>query len=269
MSVRRIGANDAVCNRAFSHQPGSTMKHLKRVAFLAAAILLAGRAYALTDTIDLPDIGTFSGAEDFNLTDTFSGNGFVGIYPPPQLGAGFAHVFGVEYYGYTHSEVELQADISALAGDAITSAYLDFTFTGGSGLESVNLNGFTDSTGTLAFDATPPGSNYVGSVIAAGISEGANSIDVTSIAQSAVSSGQDYLGLFLAPLGGGFESGQSGLYTDTYTGDGDNADSADVSLVINYTPGNATVPDGGSTLALVAIGAACVAAFGQRRKLAP
>jgi hypothetical protein len=245
------------------------MKQLKRAALLTGAILLAGRAYALTDTIDLPDIGTFPGLEDYNLTDAFSGNGFVGIYPSPPApnapGPAFGHVFGLEHYVSIYSETELQADIGALAGDAITSAYLDFTIVDGGGdPESVDVTEFVDSSGNLGFNAKPP--SDLGEVIGTGIFEGPNSIDVTSLVQNAVGSGKDYLGLYLTPQG---PSSASGLWTYTYAGDGANADSAAVSLVINYTSVKAAVPDSGSTLALIAIGIGGIAAFGLRRAVNP
>jgi hypothetical protein len=116
----------------------------------------------------------------------------------------------------------------------------------------VGVTSFT-TTGTLGFNASPP--NNLGSVTASGITHGANSIDVTSLVQAAVTADQSYLGLYLTPQG----PGDSYLWTYTFTGYGYNANSAGAQLVINYT-----VPENSATIVLLGIGV-CLVGFGARR----
>jgi len=221
------------------------------VGAVAASALVAS-ANAATDTISLPDIGTFGGYTDGNTSDTFTGNGFLGIYPPVQ-GTTFAHLFGLEYYGYVYSETELQASLAGLSGAHITSASLNFSINNGAGgNETVGVTSFT-STGTLGYNSSAP--NDLGSLNASGITSGANSIDVTSLVQAAVTADQGELGLYLTP-----EGPADNNYLWTYTTG--NPDAASASLVINYTAG---VPDGGLTLAMLGMAVSGMAVL--RRKL--
>jgi hypothetical protein len=229
---------------------------------LLVSSLLAGAlsASAQSTTISLPDIGTFGGYTDGNQSDTFTGTGFLGIYPDLTGGTGgngsFAHLFGLENYGSIYSETELQAPIASLAGDTITSATLSFTMLNGvGGGEYVDVTSFT-TTGTLGFNNSAP--NDLGSLTATGITTGRNSFDVTSLVQAAVSADQGHLGLFLAP-----EGPNGNLWTYTYTGDGYNANSANAQLVINYT---SSVPDAASTAAMLSASVGLLAWAKNRRK---
>jgi hypothetical protein len=213
-----------------------------------AATYLAVCAKAATETISLPDLGTFGGYTDGNTADTFSGNGFLGLDPAlandyGPSGPAFVHLFGLEYYGGIYSETELQASLAGLSGATITSATLNFTLIGHNGRESVGVTSFS-TTGALGYHASAP--NNLGSLTASGIIGGANSINVTTLVQAAVRADQSELGLFLTPEGPGLNY----LYTYTSAEYGGNAGSADASLVINYT---ATVPDGGMTLAMLGL----------------
>jgi hypothetical protein len=239
------------------------MKMIK--ALFASAVMataLVAQLNAQTVTIALPDIGTFGGYTDGNTSDTFTGNGFLGIYPndgQDNGGPAFAHLFGLENYGGIYSETELQASLSGLAGDTITSASLNFSLNNGSGgAESVEVTSFSTA-GTLGYSESAP--NDLASLTANGITLGANSIDVTTLVADAVAANQSYVGLYLSPDGP-----SSSLWTYTYSGFGYNADSASADLVINYTPAAAVgVPDASSTAALLGI---VVSGLGlARRKL--
>jgi hypothetical protein len=231
---------------------------------LLVSSLLAGAlsASAQSTTISLPDIGTFAGYTDGTQADTYTGTGFLGIYPDITGGNGssgaFAHLFGLENYGSIYSETELQAPIGGLAGDTITSATLSFTMLNGAGGgENVDVTSFT-TTGTLGFNNSAP--NDLGSLTASGITTGLNTIDVTSLVQAAVSANQGYLGLFLTPGGP-----NGNLWTYTYTGFGYNANSANAQLVINYT---SSVPDAASTAAMLSTSFGLLAWAKNRRKAA-
>ena len=238
---------------------------MKRCVFgmfvLALALGLNLRAGANSVTISLPDIGTF-GDYDFNTADTFTGNGFLGIYPNDNNGPGspaFGHLFGLEYYGEADSETELQASLAGLSGATITSASLNFSLNDGtSGSESVKVTSFT-TTGTLGFNITPP--NSLGFVTGTGIQGGANSIDITSLVSAALLNNQTWLGLYLTPEGPGLNF----LYTLT-----DNelrADAAGVRIVINYNANSASVPDGFSSICLLGIGLCFLCFAASRLKL--
>jgi hypothetical protein len=148
--------------------------------------------------ISLPDIGTFASYEDYNTSDTFTGTGFLGIYPPAEGAPAFAHLFGLENYGYIYSETELQAPISQFLNTTIVSAYLDFSLVDGDGTTPVTVTSFT-TTGTLGYNTSAP--NNLGSLVAPGITLGANSINVTTLVQNAINADQNYLGLYLTPTG--------------------------------------------------------------------
>jgi hypothetical protein len=235
------------------------MKTIMATAAVASALVVSANAGSLI--VNLPDIGTFAGYTDANTSDTFGGSGFLGIYPTfatdeGSSGPQFAHLFGLENYNGIYSETELQASLAGLSGATINSAYLSFSLLSGtSGNESVNVTSFSTA-GTLAYNTSAP--NDLGSVNAAGITGGANTINVTSLVSGAVDADQAWLGLYLAPQG----PGENFLWTYTYGAYGADANSADVSLVINYTGGS--VPDASSTAALLGL---CVTGLvGLKRK---
>src|SRR5690349_3076633 len=91
--------------------------------FTLAAALSAGAA---TTVYTLPDIGTYPSYQDFTISDTFAGTGFVGIYTsgPTGPGSSFGHLLGLENYGGIFSETEMEMNISGLSG--VTSATLSF-----------------------------------------------------------------------------------------------------------------------------------------------
>jgi len=218
----------------------------KLIAGAAVATALLAGANAATLRIPLPDIGTFTSYEDYNPSDTFTGTGFLGIYPTfstdfGSAGPAFGHVFGLENYNGIFSETELQARLAGLSGATIHSASLNFSIANGScGNESVLVTSFS-TTGTLGYNACAP--NNLGSVDPSGITSGANSINITTLVSAAVGADQSYLGLFLAPQG----PGHNYLWTDTYAYGGTQADA---DLVICYTPGS-TGPDASGKAALL------------------
>jgi hypothetical protein len=205
--------------------------HCLTAAFsVAAGVTLS--AWAGSTTYVLPDVGNFSDYLDSNLSDTFSGTGFVGIYPylPNDVGpAGpaFAHLWGLENYNGIFSETELQVDISGLAGKTVTGATLSYVLRdGGGGSQSVKITSYT-STGLLGFNTAPP--NDLGSVVFTSNGLAGNSADVTALVENAVMAGQNWLGLFLAPEG----PGQNFQYSYT-TGFG--GDEALARLDVTFTP---------------------------------
>jgi hypothetical protein len=233
---------------------------------MGAALALSARAGANSLTISLPDIGNFA-IEDVNTADTYTGSGFLGIYPnlPNDLGPtgpAFVNRFGLEYYNGIYSATELQASLAGLSGAIITSAFLNFSLSSGSsGSESVKVTSFT-TTGTLGFNTSAP--NNLGTVIGAGIKGGANSIDVTTLVTAAVLANQTWLGLYLTPEG----PGDNFLYTFTDM----NPDAAGLEIVINYTSGNSTpvsVPDTFPTVLLLGIGLGFMRCAAVRLKLQP
>jgi hypothetical protein len=244
------------------HTANTTKNRSIRLELLLSSLLTGAiGASAQSTTISLPDIGTFGSYIDGNQADTYTGTGFLGIYPNGGGNGptgGFAHLFGLENYGSVFSETELQAPLAGLAGDTITSATLSFTIQDGTGPnENVLVTSFTTA-GTLGYNNAAP--NNLGSLTASGIGEGADSIDVTSLVQAAVSANQSYLGLFLSP-----EGPDSYVWTYTYTGDGDNANSAGAQLVIDYT---SSVPDAASTATLLSASVGLLAWAKHRRKAA-
>jgi hypothetical protein len=233
---------------------------------MGAALAFSAPVYANSVTIDLPDIGDFA-MVDSNTSHTFTGNGFLGIYPnmPNDLGPtgpAFVNRFGLESYNGIFSETELQASLAGLSGATITSASLNFSLNDGtSGNESVKVTSFT-TTGTLGFNTSAP--DNLGSVTAAGISGGANSIDITALVTAAVLANQNWLGLYLTPEG----PGASYLWTDTWF----NADAAGLKIVINYTSGTSTpvsVPETFPTVLLLGIGLGLLRCAAVKLKLQP
>src|SRR5687768_4679160 len=92
------------------------------VAGIAALAFGSSVAHAATITYVLPDIGTFADYSNSNESDTYTGNGFVGMYNfnNPE----WAHLFGIEQQDY--SRTIGQVDLSALAGTTINSATFSF-----------------------------------------------------------------------------------------------------------------------------------------------
>jgi hypothetical protein len=213
---------------------------------LTCSLTAASRALAVSYA--LTDIGTFAGYTDSNTSDTFTGNGFVGIYTTNGGGpTGFAHLFGLEDYGVPFSETELQVDISGLAGDTISSAVLSYVIADGDGgSTTITATSFTDTTGALGFNDSSP--NDLGSAtFTSNQAISSNSVNVTALLQSAINADSNFFALFLAPDVG------SNQWTYTPSGYGD--DSADVRLTVNT---NAVPLPGtvwGGMLLFVAVGA--------------
>jgi hypothetical protein len=211
-----------------------------------------------TVTYTITDAGNFGGYIDGNTADTFSGTGFVGIYPTfstdqGTAGPSFAHLFGLENYNGIYSETEMQVDVSALAGKTINSATLSYVLlNGGGGSQTVTATSW-DSSGTLAYNQTLPSNLGSTNFTSNGLSP--NSADVTSLLQARVSSGGTWFGLYLTPDGPG--DNFQWTYTNGYQGD-----PAQVRLTVNYT-----VPEPAS-LALLGLGVAGLGGYAVRRRKA-
>jgi hypothetical protein len=228
---------------------------MKRTSWvLALALVSGGTAKADVITYALPDVGNFSGYMDTNTSDTFTGNGFVGIYPAGGAGPAFAHLFGLEHYSGVFSETQAQVNIAALAGAHINSATLSYNLLDGAGeSQTVTVTSFT-TTGTLGYNETPPDNLGMTSFTSNGLS--ANSVDVTALLQAAVMSGNGWLGLFLTPNGPG--DSHQWTYTSGFQGD-----EAALRLTVDYSlasPEPAT---------LAVFGTLAAGAFGLRRRVKP
>ena len=221
------------------------MKRGTPLLFAVALVLCgAGRAKAGTITYILPDVDTSAAYEDYNTADTFTGNGFVGIYPAAEGTPAFVHLFGLENYGAAYSETELQADVSALHGYVVTSAILSYTLvSGGSDPQTVTATSF-DANGALAYAASPP--SDLGSTTFTSNGLASNSVDVTGLLKARVAAGQSWFGLYLTPNGNVNQIASQ--WTFTSADNAGNADSADVRLTVDFTsaPNPAASPSSAS-----------------------
>ena len=228
-----------------------------RAVIVALGLLLAGRAHAVSITYDLKDIGVFNSYMDTHTSDTFTGTGFVGLYGSVEGTNAFGHLFGLEGSDYSHTA--LNVDIGGLAGSSINSAVLDFTLLNGSaGTQTVTATSF-DANGTLAYSFDPP--SDLGSLNFPVNGFADNSLDVTPLLASRAGAGNNWFGLYL--------NGSSlGQWTYTYSGYRNDADSAKVRLVVDYTPGQIPSDPDPNSLALLATGGLPLLGFLRRRKLA-
>lgn len=224
------------------------MKRTVLAVVTAAAMTLAARANSISYV--LTDINTSSDYTVANTGQTFSGNGFVGLYgsdvsPTEQ----FAHLFGLELVNF--SRTAIQVDVAALAGVAITSAYLTFDILDGNGSpQSVTVSSYLGD-GALGYDWAPTAE--ASGVYSVG--GGANSLDVTALISSIISAGNPWLGLHLM-------GSTNYMWTYTDNGYGYDVDRANVRLTVNY--GAAGVPDHGATFGLLAIALGSLALVRRR-----
>lgn len=221
------------------------IKRTLMAAIAASAMSLAARADSITYV--LKDIGTFQGYQATNVGQTYSGNGFVGLYEWGDFG----HLFGVEQSNF--SRTAIQADVSGLAGASVTSAFLSFDILDGeSGPQNVTVSSYLGD-GALGHDWNPAAEasgNY-------SVAHGSNSIDVTALVSGIISAGNPWLGLHLM-------GSSQYLWTYTYSGYGYDDDRAKVRLTINY--GASGVPDHGATLGLIAIAFGSLALLRRRMR---
>lgn len=217
----------------------------------ATLMLSSLSANAGTVTYALPDIGTFTGYTNSTVSDTYSGNGFVGLYNTMGNGVpAWAHLFGVESTDY--SRTLIQIDLSGLSG-AASSAILGFSLLdGGVGPHGISVTGF-GGTGALAYTWDAPAANF-GSVDGTVVG-GANVIDVAALLNAALAGGASYLDLLV-------QGTDTNDYMWTYTdpGRGFGADRAAASLTV--TTGDVPEP---TSMALFGV-ALAAAGLARRRK---
>jgi hypothetical protein len=246
----------------------------KSVVLTITALVLilcgAGQARADMITYTLTDVGEFPGYFDSTTSDSFSGTGFVGIYTDDSTslgtqGAGFGHVFGLEYFNGIFAETEMQTDVSALTGQSITSAVLSYTLGGlnsGGGSQSVTATSY-NANGTLFYNETPP--SNLGSTTFTSTGLSSNSVDVTSLLQSRVASGANWFGLYLTPDGPGINH----QYTWTTSEFGGSPDAADVRLTVTFGATVVPEPDRLTLLGVGVVGLMGYAGLRRRNKAAP
>lgn len=196
---------------------------------MKSKLLLASFALVLTNltaqaqvaVFSITDLLTAPGYTDSNILQTFSGTGFVGMYSPVGS-ASFGHLFGLEHSDY--SRTALQVDISSLVGSTILSATLSYDLNDGSATaQTVTATSYV-ANGNLGYFWTPSTNNGQVSFASVG---GANSVDVTALLSTAVANGDNWFGLHL-------QGSSQYQWSYTYAGFGENDDSANVRLTVNY-----------------------------------
>jgi len=167
--------------------------------------------------------------ENQPTTMTYSGDGYVGMYPTK-----FNGIFGIEQSGY--SRTALNVDVSALLDANILSAFLEYTIPQAS-TQQVHLTAFT-ANGTLGHFWDSPDNLFSQSFTSNG---GVNSLDVTALLNAGLASNTGWFGLHMQGTNAYQWLGANRV---------SNPDAAQVNLVVNYTT---SVPEP-STLAIFALG---------------
>ncbi len=197
-------------------------KLLTGFAIGCSALIGASISGATTLNYNILEIGDFPYYTNTNISDTYSGTGFVGIYPDK-----FVHLFGIEQTAY--SRTALQVDVSALAGFTINNAYLTFDLLNGShDTQNVTFSSF-DANGILGHFWNITAIDTQTSAIK-GLSS--NSVDVTNLLTNRLATGDNWFGLHLQG---------TDAYQWSYTSNIYNPDSAHMRLVVDY--GTAPVPE--------------------------
>ena len=225
-----------------------------------AALLIGSDPVSAAVVYNLPEIGNFDGYTDTNLSDTWTGNGYVGEYTPYGNGpdGAWAHLLTLENYppDGLYGLTIVQVDLSGVSGP-VSNATLSFNILDGSttDTESGLVYGW-GGTGNLAFALAAPGVNYgsVGTTFTSGL----NSVDVTSLVNAALTSGDPFLEFLM--YGDDTVDGHLWTYdqpqdTNTY---GTNTPNLQLSITEN-------VPEP-ITLSLFGAGLAGAAAIRRRRK---
>ncbi|MDX2151071.1 MAG: PEP-CTERM sorting domain-containing protein [Bryobacteraceae bacterium] len=166
-------------------------RRLTRLLIIAAFLpVLLGAA---TVTYTVQNTATFSGFFDSDLSATYAGTGYVGLWGPTTPDPGFVRVFGLE--GSALSRVALQIDISALIGQTIQSAMLSFLILQNPGEQVVTATSF-EADGTLGYYFDPP--SDLGTATYTLAAQASQTLDVTSLLAARVASGSTWFGLHLA-----------------------------------------------------------------------
>jgi hypothetical protein len=219
------------------------MKDKKSASAVLAAFASIATVQAATIQYDLPILSSYSSS----LSDTFAGNGYVGMYR-----SSFGGLWGLE--GSDFSRSALQVNVSALSGFTITSAFLTFNLLEGSaGSQNITVTRFS-ADGVLEHAFEPTDSLFQQTFTSRA---GANSLDVTSFLTGELSEGSpSWLGLHLKG---------TNLYQWAYANPIDNPDRADVTLTVEYSQTTSAVPEPGNVLTVAGLLAAGMS-FRSRNK---
>jgi hypothetical protein len=194
---------------------------LSACGFLVGALLCSSvePSASNTLTISLLDLS----AEGASTSTTYTGTGYVGVYGN-TVTPEFNGIFGLEY---DYSRTMLEANLSALAGDVVTSATLSFFLANGDGTSApLQITRFA-ANGTLGYSFNSPGNLGQETTTSAG--PGTNTVDITTLTAAAVLGGAPWLGLELQTLSA------AGNYEWTPANRNGSPDAAQVRLTINYT----------------------------------
>lgn len=195
-------------------------------------MLFAAHASAGVLSYSLTDIGSFSGTKNTDITSTYAGTGYLGMY-----NNAWGHLFGAERSN--QSRTLMQVDIGALAGKSITSAFLTFDLKDGdTGTQAGTLVGFDAGSGQLAYGWNAPTENY-GAVAASLVGRAANSIDITSLLAASVGAQDSWFGMHL--------KGSTRYQWSVANSGSYGPDRANVRLTVNYEDA-AQVPEPSTAL---------------------
>lgn len=218
---------------------------------LAAAASLCSTASANGVTYTLADVlPQTTGYTENNVGQTYSGDGFVGVYDFNQFG----HLMGLEG---SFSKTNIQVGIGALAGANINAATLTFKVLEHFGNGTVSIDGYAGN-GALGWGMSAPNAAYgsAGGALVAGDNQ---SYDLTAVVQAAANAGEDWLGLFM-------QNSDPSSWTYTYTGFGYSADRAEMRLTVDFNANR--VPEPGSmALAGLALMGLALPALRRRQRV--